>query len=155
MNDLGQILPIGIGAACTVGIVVVGLLMSRKSSSAATGGIADSNPLGGFVFPGVIVLMIGGGIYYAFSPALQELKEAREEFGSDLQSSLQKKHSDIQTMLNRNPIDLPKAPQFNFQPVQLPNVQINPNQFQPRFIPPPPPPQPHIYIDRRGMIHTR
>jgi hypothetical protein len=156
VNDLGPILPIGIGVACTLGVIVVGLMMFWKNSLSAKGEDGFRQPQAhktfvfsklhdGLIFPGLVLLMIGGGIYLAFAPVFQEFSAAREEFHSNLQSAIQE-----------NDIGLRKSSLAELKPIQPLQVQhIDITKFQPHFRPPPPPPRPRVYIDSRGFVHTR
>jgi hypothetical protein len=169
VKNLEQILPYAIGGVFAFGVVIVGLLMSRRNSAAAqpvVDGVEDQlppiykapNQLWSLVLPSVIVLGIGGGIVCFVIPLFQEVSKGAEDF----QATLRANHAAaIQSVLNSD-VKFPMGPAVEFKPIQLPpqpQIQI------PQFVPPPqihiphfqpPPPHiPHIYVDRQGFIHSR
>jgi hypothetical protein len=164
--SLGQILPVVIGAVFTLGVVVVGLLMSRSKSAGTVQAPTESaqqplvapaqgetgqpqppdavvlpvrNPLWGLIVPGVGVLLLGGAIFGVVIPFLQDVSTAHDNFRATIRPP----------SFN---ITVPPQP-FLPPQVPLPPPQIQIPHIQPTISPPPRIPQP--YIDGRGGVRMR
>jgi hypothetical protein len=169
-STVAQVVPLVIGAVFTIGVVVVGLLLSRSKSGGAaqaedelaqqpqgasapweTGQaepqeaaiIRGRNPMWGLILPGIVALVVVGGVIVAVIPLMSDLWTARENFREAVRPP--------STWTGLQP-----------QPVVMPPVQWDPAKFQ--YTPPqihiPPiqptmPRIPQVYIDRSGVARVR
>lgn len=162
LKNLAPYLPYVIGGVFTLGVIVVGLAMSRKQPAltpeAASGSPEElppelrvaPNPLWSLVLPGLGLLALGGALAFVFVPLFQDISDAREDFKSAVKSSYQEAiqsatSSDFKMPASHLPEFKPISP---IQPIQVP--QIDMSKFQP-----PPPHIPQVRVDSKGMIHVR
>lgn len=142
-----QFLPYAIGAVCAIGVILVGLVICRRSTASprieetpAEGKLPPiylaPNQLWSLVLPTVSVLGLGAATIFYVIPHFQDLDRTTKELQSP-------------TYIPSVQFQRPTA--FDFKPTPLPPPQINP----PPFVPPPPPRVPQYTVDSKGFVHKR
>jgi L-lactate permease len=162
VKALGPYLPYAIGGVFTLGVIVVGLVMSRKKSAQtfedvdgidpeqAAAVYVAPNPLWKCVVPGVFILVVGAGIVFAVIPLYQQFFAARQAYQATLKNQQEEAMKTVLSNLNNTNFQLQQVPPVQFQqPVPFTPPKINMPVIQPQIK------IPQIYVDSKGMIHSR
>ncbi len=150
-NNSGQYLPYAIGAVLTIGVIAIGLALSGKKSAGGeqaedgsaqqpAGTRSASKPLEQLVLPGLGLLMTCGVVGVIVLSLTQSFSEATKNINPEA----------VQSAVKNN-YQFPQAPVV--PPIQ--SYQYQPPQINIPKIQPTPPRIPQVYIDSRGVIHSR
>ncbi len=157
--NVGQIFPYLVGAMCVLGVVVVGLVMSRSNSTGVPSAANDPsegqlvrlysspNHLWKLVVPAIVVLGLGGAGFYFVLPVLKNVADVKasweEQMKANQEAAKKKSRHDSFVYYPRGSSPAPKP------------TPPRPQPLVPGFEPPPPPNLPPTYIDSRGTLRIR
>lgn len=163
-GNMGQYLPYVVGGVFTLVVVIVGLVLSRKSTpveqpveeDAAEGQKPDvylaPNPLLKLILPGILVVALGVGIIFFVVPLFQDLAKARQNARETVNESIKAKYDDVMKSISSQNPQFPMGPAVQVPPIQYVQPQIN----MPKITVTPPMPRiPQVYVDSKGIVRTR